>query len=87
MFLWAGHLAETGDAPDRAEALYEHARRGQGRAAPLATLYLARLLIKRKRPDQAARIIEKHLAAHPEDAPARALLAVARRQKPAAGGK
>ena len=76
VFLWAGRLAEkAGDWPE-AETLYDHARRQEGSAARLATLYLARLYRDRDRPDEAARLLRAHLDRQPRDSSARALLAV-----------
>jgi len=76
VFLWAGHLAEKAKDWPEAETLYEHARKREEPSAGLATLYLARLHLHRGRLDQAARLLRKHLDAHPEDSSARALLAV-----------
>ena len=74
--LWAGHLAEKAEDWPEAETLYEHARRREGSAARLATLYLARLYLRRGRTDEAGRLLRAYLNAHPEDSSARALLAV-----------
>jgi len=77
VFLWAGHLAETAQDWPEAETLYRHARTLKGRASQLATLYLARLYLHRERRTEAARLLRGHLDTYPEDAPARALLALA----------
>ncbi|HUT58410.1 MAG TPA: hypothetical protein VNA25_11250, partial [Phycisphaerae bacterium] len=53
------------------------ARTLNGRASQLATLYLARLYLHRERRTEAARLLRGHLDVYPEDAPARALLALA----------
>jgi len=77
VYVWAGHLAETaGDWP-QAETLYAHARTLDGRPSRLATLYLARLHLRRDRRTEAARLLRRHLDRYPEDAPARALLTLA----------
>ncbi len=77
VFLWAAHLAErSGDFPT-AETLYTQAGRLSGSSARLASLYLARLHLRRDTPVLAARLLRSHLAASPEDASARALLALA----------
>ena len=76
VFVWAGHLAETARDYPQAETLYTQARQLKGAAARTATLYLARLYIRLKRLDQAARLLEAYLASHPADAPARAMLAL-----------
>lgn len=76
VFLWAGHLAETAQDHSRAETLYTQAHRLKGASARTAGLYLARLYLKLKRFDEAARLLEAHLASHPADAPARAMLAL-----------
>ena len=77
VFLWAGHLAETaGDTPE-AETLYGQARKMSGGSARLATLYLARLMLRAERSGQSARLLSQYLDAHPEDSAARALLALA----------
>lgn len=84
-FLWAGHLAETDQDWPQAETLYAQARKGTGRPARLARLYLARLYLGRGRLAEAGRLLEQYLQSHPEDAPARAMLAlVAARKKEAA---
>jgi len=77
VFLWAGHLAETAKDWAEARTLYAHARALKGPAARLATLYLARLHIRRGRREEASRLLRKYLETYPEDAPARALLALA----------
>jgi len=78
IFLWAGHLAEeTGDLA-QALMLYTQACSLEGRAGQLAPLYLARLHLREGRAGQASEVLRKHLDRRPEDAPARALLAVAR---------
>ncbi len=77
VFLWAGHLAETADDLDRAEASYARARSLAGRDAHLATLYLARLSIRRGRDAEAVRLLRGYLETRPEDAVARSLLALA----------
>jgi len=77
VFLWAGHLAETAQDWPEAETLYRHAWTFEGSPSSLATLYLARLYLRRGRPAEAARLLQGHLNVHPEDAPARALLALA----------
>jgi len=82
VFLWAGNLAETAKDWAEAQTLYAHARGLKGPAARLASLYLARLHIRRSRREEASRLLRKYLESYPEDAPARALLAVAE----AAGG-
>jgi len=76
VYLWAGHLAETAEDWPEAETLYRHARTLEGTASRLATLYLARLYLRRQRQPEAKRLLEGYLNVHPEDAPARALLAL-----------
>ena len=76
VFLWAGHLAETEKDWPRAEALYDQARKLRGRSARLAVLYLARLHFRLLRHADAARLLRKYLDTYPEDASARALLAL-----------
>jgi len=83
VFLWAGHLAEQAEAWAEAETYYDHARGLGGRDARLATLYLAWLHIRQGRDAQAARLLRSHLKAHPEDAVARSLLALAEETAPA----
>ena len=81
VFLWAGHLAETaGDTPE-AETLYRQARKMNGGSARLATLYLARLMLRAERAAQSARLLNQYLDAHPEDSAARALLALVEARK------
>ena len=77
VFLWAGHLAEQAEDWTEAETCYDHARSLQGRDARLATLYLARLHIRRGRDARAVVLLRSHLKARPEDAVARSLLALA----------
>ena len=77
VFLWAGHLAELAEDWAGGQSLYEHARRQAGPSARLATLYLARLHLRRGQTDGAARLLRAYLDAHPEDSAARAMLAVA----------
>jgi len=77
VFLWAGRLAETAEDLAEAETYYDHARSLGGSDARLATLYLARLHIRRGRDGEAVRLLRQHLNAHPEDAVARSLLALA----------
>jgi len=77
VFLWAAHLADNAGDHAQARGLYEQARRDTGSAGRLATLALARLLLRIDRPDHAARMLRAYLDAHPEDAVARALLALA----------
>jgi predicted Zn-dependent protease len=77
VFLWAGHLAEQAEDWAEAAAYYDHARSFEGRDARLATLYLARLHIRRGRDAEAARLLRSYLAERPEDAVARSLLALA----------
>ena len=83
VFVWAGHLAETARDFPEAQTLYAHARSLKGPAARLATLYLARLHIRRGRREEARRLLRKYLDTYPQDASARALLALA--SAPAAG--
>jgi|GEM_PF-1382416 len=77
VFLWAGHLAEKAEDPTEAATYYGHARSLGGRQARLATLYLARLHLRRGRDAEAVRLLRSHLSARPEDAVARSLLALA----------
>ncbi len=77
VYLWAGHLAETASDWPEAETLYAHARTLEGPPSRLATLYLARLYLRRQRRTEAARLLRQYLDRYPEDAPARALLALA----------
>jgi len=76
VFLWAGHLAEQAEDWTEARTLYDHARTLAGRDARLATLYLARLDIRRGREAEAARLLRSYLNDYPEDAAARSLLAL-----------
>jgi len=76
VFLWAGHLAETAKDWPEAETLYAHARKSPGPSARLAALYLARLYFRTGRGEQAAQLLRSYLGTWPEDAPARALLAL-----------
>jgi tetratricopeptide (TPR) repeat protein len=77
VFLWAGHLAEQAEDWAEAAAYYDHARSFEGRDGRLATLYLARLHIRRGRDAEAVRLLQSYLAERPEDAVARSLLALA----------
>jgi len=74
VFLWAGHLAEQAEDWTEARTLYDHARTLTGADARLATLYLARLDIRRGREAEAARLLRSYLNTYPEDAAARSLL-------------
>jgi len=76
VFLWAGHLAERAEDWPAAVSLYAQARRLEGGNARLATLYLSRLHARRGRYREAIELLRGHLDAHPEDAPARALLSL-----------
>ena len=76
VFLWAGHLAEQAEDWTEARTLYDHARTLPGRDARLATLYLARLDIRRGREAEAGRLLRSYLNDYPEDAAARSLLAL-----------
>jgi len=76
VYVWAGHLAETAKDWPEAETMYRHARTLEGRMARLATLYLARLYVHLDRRAEAGRLLRDYLDEHPEDAPARALLAL-----------
>ena len=76
VFLWAGHLAEQAEDWTEARTLYDHARTLPGRDARLATLYLARLDIRRGREAEAGRLLRSYLNDYPEDAVARSLLAL-----------
>jgi predicted Zn-dependent protease len=76
IFLWAGQLAEGAKDWAEAETYYAQARRSSGRSSELATLYLARLWFFTGRHDESARLLQAHLDARPEDASARALLAL-----------
>ncbi len=92
IFLWAGHLAEKAKDWPEAETLYVHASRQKGPSAEMASLYLARLLIHRDRAVEAARLLKAYLDQRPQDAAARALLAIAiakarTASPPAAGGR
>ncbi len=78
IFLWAGHLAERAEDWARAATLYDYARRSEGSAAQLATLYLARLRYNRGMYDRAVELLKAHLNEHPQDTTARSLLALAR---------
>ena len=77
VFLWAGHLAEQAEAWAEAETSYAHARTLGGTDARLATLYLARLHIRRGRDEVAVTLLRSYLKTRPEDAVARSLLALA----------
>ena len=77
VFLWAGHLAEQAEDWAEAATYYEQARSFEGRDGRLATLYLARLHIRRGRDAEAVRLLRSYLAERPEDAVARSLLALA----------
>ncbi len=77
VFLWAGHLAEQAEDWTEAVTYYDHARRFEGRDGRLATLYLARLYLRRGRDAEAARLLRSYLKVRPEDAVARSLLALA----------
>jgi len=74
VFLWAGHLAEQAEDWTEARTLYDHARTLTGADARLATLYLARLDIRRGRESEAARLLRSYLNTYPDDAAARSLL-------------
>ena len=76
VLLWAGHLAEDARDYAQAETLYDQARKHKGASAALATLYLARLHLRRGRHQRAGQLLRAHLDAHVDDATARALLAV-----------
>jgi len=77
VYLWAGHLAEQAEEWAEAAAYYGHARSFEGRDARLATLYLARLHLRRGRDAEAVRLLRSYLAERPEDAVARSLVALA----------
>jgi hypothetical protein len=77
VFLWAGHLAEQAEDWVEAATYYDYARRFEGRDGRLATLYLARLHLRRGRDAEAARLLRAYLKDRPEDAVARSLLALA----------
>jgi tetratricopeptide (TPR) repeat protein len=81
VYLWAGHLAERTEDPDRAVVFYQQARKLTGPAADMATLYLARLHLGAKRSRQSAQLLAEHLKAHPQDTYARAMLALTRQNK------
>jgi len=71
VLLWSGQLAERcRDAP-RAEACYRRAVVASGAAAALAPLYLAQLLHRQSRRDEARQVLAEHLERHPADATAR----------------
>lgn len=70
----AGKLAEDRGAFGRAEALYVQAAEGEGEAARVARLTLARLLAKIENHARARVVLEAYLAEHPSDAYARQLL-------------
>lgn len=76
VYLWAGRLAEQAKDYAEAEAYYERARSAAGASARLAVLYLARLNLDRARYEQARQLLRGYLKDRPEDAAARALLAV-----------
>jgi len=76
VFLWAAQLAERSRDMARAEALYHQASDHQGPSGRLAVLHLARLLHKIDQPDRASQLLATYLAEHPDDTPARSLLAV-----------
>jgi predicted Zn-dependent protease len=78
VYLWAGHLAELAEEWPEAETLYDHARTLKGPDARLALLYLARLHLRNGHPSRAVELLEPYLDSYPEDAPARALLALAK---------
>jgi predicted Zn-dependent protease len=82
IFLWAGSLAEAAEDWAAAETLYDHARVLMGYSARLASLYLARLHYRRGRPDIAGQLLRQYLDRAPEDAAARALLAVVEASPP-----
>ncbi len=83
-FLWAGHLAEDAKDWPAAESLYGQARRGEGRSARLAALYLARLRSRLGRHEPAAQLLREYLDRWPEDAAARSLLRLVERRAGAA---
>ena len=76
IFLWAGSLAETAGANAEAEANYIRATELGGQTTRLAPLYLARLYFNLNRSEEAIRLLKQHLDRFPEDAAARALLAL-----------
>lgn len=81
VFLWAGQLAEQTRDTARAEALYHQASDQAGPSGRLAVLYLARLLHKIDQPNRATQLLATYLAEHPDDTPARSLLAVISQRK------
>ena len=87
VFLWAGRLAEKAEDWTEAATYYTHARSLGGRQARLATLYLARLHLRRGRDAEAVRLLRSHLKKRPEDAVARSLLALAEEGEAAKKGK
>jgi len=76
VFLWAGHLAEKAKDWAEAETLYDHAGKQKDPAGTLASLYLARMQLRRGRTEEAARLLRAYLDLHPQDSSARAMLAI-----------
>lgn len=76
VYLWSGHLAEREQDWPEAETLYRQARRRAAPPARMASLYLARLYLRRGRVDESARLLNEYLDLHPEDSAVRAMLAV-----------
>jgi predicted Zn-dependent protease len=76
VLLWAGQLAEQTGADAKAEALYQQASNVSGSAGRLAVLHLARLFHRMNQLKRASQLLSTYLTKHPEDEPARELLAV-----------
>ena len=80
VLLWAGQLAEQTGAMAKAESLYQQASHMSGSAGRLAVLHLARLLHRMNQIERASQLLSTYVAKHPDDEPARELLAVITRQ-------
>jgi predicted Zn-dependent protease len=76
VLLWAGQLAEQTGAFAKAESLYQQASHMTGSSGRLAVLHLARLLHRINQIERASQLLSTYLAKHPDDEPARELLAV-----------
>ena len=76
VLLWAGQLAEQAGAMAKAEAMYQQASTMQGSAGRIAVLHLARLFHKVGQLNRASQLLSTYIAKHPDDQPARELLAV-----------
>jgi predicted Zn-dependent protease len=79
---WAGELAETRGEEARAAAFYGQAMAGSGKAADAARLRLAALRLRQGLLDDAATLIDAHLARNPDDVTARSLRAALDLRRP-----